>query len=138
MRMAARVHNTPEEHSTEVFSGAHSTSISIAPRPGRRGSSVSGGELLMLALATCYCNDVYREAAKMQVDIESLEVECSAEFPAEGAPASDVTFSVTLVSNAAEEKLRELAAQADRLAEIQNTVRAAIPVRLGEVRVERP
>jgi hypothetical protein len=28
------------------------------------GSSANGGELLCLALATCYCNDVYREAKK--------------------------------------------------------------------------
>ncbi|HXD78813.1 MAG TPA: hypothetical protein VN616_13440 [Puia sp.] len=27
------------------------------------GSGINGGELLLLSLATCRCNDIYREAA---------------------------------------------------------------------------
>jgi uncharacterized OsmC-like protein len=32
----------------------------------------------MLARATCFCNDVYREAAKMGIDVSQVDVECSA------------------------------------------------------------
>jgi organic hydroperoxide reductase OsmC/OhrA len=38
--------------------------LQIASKPNGYGSPVNGGELLMLSLATCYCNDIYREAAK--------------------------------------------------------------------------
>ncbi len=97
---------------------------------------MTGGELLVLALATCYCNDVYREAAKMGIDVSHIDVECSAEFPAEGHPAKDVTYTARITAQASEERIRELAAQADRLAEIHNTVRSAFPVTLTRVEVE--
>ena len=87
----------------------------------------------MLALATCYCNDVYREAARMNIEITAVEVECGAEFSAEGASASDLVYTARIAARASEEQIRELAARAETLAEIQNTVRAAIPVSLGRI-----
>ncbi len=33
--------------------------LAIAAKAGAAGSSVNGGELLFLALATYYCNDLY-------------------------------------------------------------------------------
>lgn len=89
----------------------------------------------MLALATCYCNDVYREATKMGIEVTAVDVECSADFPAEGAPAAAVRFTTRITAKGSEEQIRELAARADKLAEIQNTVRAAIPVALEAVEV---
>ena len=77
----------------------------------------------MLARATCFCNDVYREAAKMGIDVSQVDVECSAEFPAEGAPAEGIAYSAKITANASERQIRDLAAEADRLAEMQNTVR---------------
>lgn len=133
MRIIARVHNSEGEHHLEVSAGQHLATIAIAPKASGLGSSVSGGELLLAALATCFCNDLYREAGKMGIDISSVEVECSAEFPAEGEPASEVSYSTRIRSTAPADRIRELAAQTDRMAEIHNTVRAAIPVTLGDV-----
>jgi uncharacterized OsmC-like protein len=45
------------------------------------GSSVKG-ELLLLAIATCYRNDVYREASKRGVAVSGGEVNVSGEFRA--------------------------------------------------------
>jgi uncharacterized OsmC-like protein len=33
---------------------------------------------LFLALASCYCNDIYREAAKRNIKVERVEVNCGA------------------------------------------------------------
>jgi OsmC-like protein len=51
-------------------------------RPSRDGygSGTNGGELLFLVLATCYSNDVYREARKRGIQVESVEVEVTGEF----------------------------------------------------------
>ena len=92
----------------------------------------------MLALATCYCNDIYREADKMGIAVAHVDVECSADFPAEGEPAQDIAYTVRITADASEQRIRELAAQADRLAEIQNTVRASLPVALTQVEVDMP
>jgi len=123
MRFAAQVRNSEGEHRAEVSAGDRHASLSIAPRASGFGSSVSGGELLMLALATCYCNDLYREAAKARIEVTAVEVECSAEFPAEGAAATGLTYTARIQARASEKQIRELARRADALAEIQNTVR---------------
>jgi organic hydroperoxide reductase OsmC/OhrA len=136
MRSTAHVQNSHGENRVEVSTGEHSLSLSIPSKPSGFGSRVGGGEMLMLALATCYCNDVYREARNMGIDISRVEVECGAEFPAEGAPASEITYTTKIVGHASADQVRELAARADQLAEIHNTVRTAIPVRLSRVDME--
>ena len=57
MKIAARVSNTPSGHTVEVETEGRKQSIAIAPKSVARGSSISGGELLFAALATCFCND---------------------------------------------------------------------------------
>jgi len=57
----------------------------------------NGGELLCLAMATCYCNDIYREAATRAIEVIGVEVEAKAEFGAEGAPASRLSYRVRLM-----------------------------------------
>lgn len=136
MRFTARVRNSEGEHHVDVSIGEKSTSLSIAPRPSGFGSSVSGGELLLLALATCYCNDVYREAGRMNIQVTAVEVECSADFLAEGAPASAVTYSTKITAKATEAEIRALGAAVDGVAEIQNSLRAAIPVALVKVEAQ--
>ncbi len=133
MQFRGHVSNAGEDHLAEVAMGERRTTIQIAAKASGRGSSVSGGELLMLALATCYCNDLYREAAKMGIEVRQVDVECTAEFAAEGASARDVSYSAKISAKASEEQIRELARRTDTLAEIQNTVRQAIPVTLRNV-----
>jgi uncharacterized OsmC-like protein len=91
---------------------------------------VTGGELLFLALATCYCNDIYREAAHWDITVESVEVEVEGDFAAAGKPASNIVYHVKVHANANDEKLRELILHTDTVAEIQNTLRLGTPVRL--------
>ncbi len=136
MRMTARVQNSKGQHHLEVSTGREPTAIAVAPKSSGFGSSVSGGEMLLAALATCYCNDLYREAGKMGIEVSGVQVECSAEFPKEGEPASEVTYSTRIRARASEAQIRELAARTDRMAEIHNTVRTAIPVSLGTVEAQ--
>jgi uncharacterized OsmC-like protein len=136
MRSAARIHNSQGEHHITLATGEHTSKLDISPKPSGFGSSTTGGELLMLALATCYCNDVYREAAKMGIDVTHVDVECSAEFPAEGEPAKEISYSARITANASERRIRDLAAKTDRLAEIQNTVRSAVPVLMTKVEID--
>src|SRR5512143_3511321 len=105
MQAVARIRNSKGEHHLEVSMGKHAAPIEIAPKPSGLGSSVSGGEMLMAALATCYCNDVYREASKMGIEVSSVEVECRAEFPAEGAAAADVSYSARIQAKASEAQI---------------------------------
>jgi len=136
MRSIARIHNSRGEHRVKLSTGERTSKIDIPPKPSGFGSSATGGELLMLALATCYCNDVYREAAKIGLEVSHVDVECSGDFPAEGQPAQDVTYTVRITANGSSQQIRELAAQVDQLAEIHNTLRAGTPVVMTQAETE--
>ena len=133
MKISARIHNHEGEHQVSLSTNGNVHSLSIAPKATGFGSSVNGGELLFLALATCYCNDIYREAAKRGIRVESVEVEVEGEFGSEGKSARDVRYHAKIAAQAGAEAIRALAAETDRVAEIQNSLRAAIPVTLSEV-----
>ena len=85
----------------------------------------------MLALATCYCNDIYREAARLGLQVDSVEVEAQADFEGIGLAASNISYRARVESTAPRAKIEELLRQTDAVAEIQNTVRAGSAVLLS-------
>ena len=105
-------------------------SLDVPLKEGGRGSSVNGGEFLMLALATCYCNDLFREAARLHIPIEAAEVEASAEFPGVGLAAVNVRYRAKVQSSAPEADVARLLRETDSVAEVHNTIRAGVPVEL--------
>jgi uncharacterized OsmC-like protein len=84
----------------------------------------------MLALATCYCNDLYREAERLKVPLEGVEVEASADFPGIGLAATNIRYRASVESPAPAGAIAELLRQTDAVAEVHNTLRAGVPVRL--------
>jgi len=133
MQISAQVTNRAGSHIVLVKTNDIAHPMEIAPKPTGAGSSVNGGELLFLALATCYCNDIYREAAKRGMRVEQVEVQVDGEFGAEGEPARSVTYRARITAQASETEIRDLALATDGLAEIQNTLRRATEVRLERV-----
>ena len=141
MKISARVDNRQGSHEVRLQTNDKAHSLSIAPKESGLGSGTNGGELLMLALATCYCNDIYREAAKRGIHVERVEVEVDAEFGGEGEPARGVTYRAKVAARAPQEEIQLLMRETDRVAEIQNTLRAATEVTLSEIEaevIERP
>ena len=72
MKIAAAVRNSSAAHEVHVTSNGVTQALPVAAKSAGKGSSVNGGEFLMLALATCYCNAVYREAERMQGPVEGV------------------------------------------------------------------
>jgi uncharacterized OsmC-like protein len=135
MKYSARVENSQDSHQVTLQAGEAIHSITIAPRETGFGSSVSGGELLFLALATCYCNDLYREAAKKNIKVERVEVDVEGDFPAAGEPARNIVYKAKVVAAADEHEIRELMKFTDTVVEIQNTLRIETPVVLSEIEI---
>lgn len=130
MEFSAKVENSQGNNDVVLRAGEKEQSIIILPKHDGFGSSVSGAELLFLALATCYCNDIYREARKQQIEIDRVVVEVTGEFETEGATAANVRYRAQISSSASKQQILELMIATDKVAEIQNTVRAAIDVEL--------
>jgi organic hydroperoxide reductase OsmC/OhrA len=126
--ICATVRNFASSHEVQVSTGSAVQSLRVAPKAGGRGSAVNGGEFLMLALATCYCNDLFREAARLGISVDSAEVEASAEFPGVGLAATNIRYRAKIQSSAPEAEVVRLLQETDAVAEIQNTVRAGVPV----------
>jgi uncharacterized OsmC-like protein len=131
MNITARIANRKGEHQVLLSTAGNEHSLAVPPKQDGFGSSVNGGELLFLALATCYCNDLYREAKKRNIQIEAVEVEVSGEFGREGEVARNITYSAAVVANAPQEEIAALMRHTDSVAEIQNTLRQSSAVVLA-------
>ena len=130
MKISAGVRNSLGNHEVSLQTNDVRQSLSIAPKASGYGSGVNGGELLFLALATCYCNDLYREAAKRGIAVESVEVTVEGDFGAEGEAAKNIAYRAKVAAKAAREEIEALMRDTDRVAEIQNTLRLPAAVSL--------
>ena len=129
MRISASVHNSTEHFAIVETDGIERV-IAIPAKESGRGSSVNGGELLMLALATCYCNDLFRETTRLGIEISEVRVAASADFLGVGLAAENIRYSVAVLSSSPSADIDSLIAATDQVAEIHNTIRSAIPVTL--------
>ena len=130
MKISAKVGNSFRSHDVELSTNGITQQLNIPAKTSGYGSAVNGGELLFLALATCYCNDLYREAAKMNITLTKVSVEASGEFGQAGEPGFNITYQAKVEGEAADAELQKLLEHTDRMAEIQNTLRRGVEVKL--------
>lgn len=129
MKIVATVRNSLNTHEARVASNGVAQSLPVPCKSGGQGSAVNGGEFLMLALATCYCNDVYREAERLGVAVDAVQVEASADFPGPGLAATNIRYHARITSSAPEDVIAELLRHTDAVAEVQSTLRSGAQVR---------
>ncbi len=84
----------------------------------------------MLAIATCYCNDLFREASRLGFSVDAVEVEASAEFTGIGIAASNIVYRTKVHSREPSENIARLIRETDAVAEVHNTIRSTVPVEL--------
>lgn len=135
MKISAQVKNSAGQHQVTLRTNDNIHSLEIPPKPTGFGSSANGAELICLALATCYCNDLYREAAKWGIRVEWVEVAVESEFGGEGEAAKSFAYRAKARAQASEDDIRALMTYTDTVAEIQNTLRGSIPVTLTNIDV---
>ncbi len=130
MKISATIKSKSNQHESFVQTNDAVKEMHIPPKANGPGSSINGGEMLMLSLATCFCNDIYREAAKWNIEINAVEVEVTGEFGGEGEAGSNFSYRTNITSNAAPAVLEDLIKHTDRVAEIQNTLRKGVSINL--------
>ena len=128
MQISAHIRSGLNVHELFVSTDGASRPLTVSAKPSGQGSAVSGGELLMAALATCYCNDLYREAVRLRVPIASCEVRVHGHFNGVGLAAQHVTYSAVVESSAPAVQVEALLSETDRLAEVHNTLRSGCAV----------
>lgn len=130
MEISASVDSSPSGHQASVRTGGSVQALAVPAKPGGQGSGVNGGEFLMLALATCYCNDLYREAQRLGIVLHGARVEARADFPGIGLAAVNIRYRASVRSDAPQAEIDRLLRETDAVAEIHNTVRTGVPVQL--------
>lgn len=133
MHISAKIKSSLNNLETVVTTNDSSKNLNIPHKATGYGSSVNGGELLLLSLATCFCNDIYREAAKINMIIQSVEVVSSCEFGAEGELGFNFQYHTHIVADASPEEIKSLIAHTDKVAEIHNTLRRGVKVNINEL-----
>ncbi len=128
MNISATVRHNATRYDVEVRTGATAQALIVPGKTSGQGSAVSGGEFLVLALATCYCNDLYREARRMRIPIDGVEVQASARFSGIGLAATDIRYTANVNSPASPEAINKLLRETDAVAEVHNTLRTGVPV----------
>lgn len=130
MQISASIKNSDQQHHIVVSTEGNEKVLAIPAKAEGYGSSVNGGEFLFLSLATCFCNDIYREAAKRKMEISLVEVKVSGEFGKEGEPGSNISYEAKVESvNSSAEEIEALVEYVDGIAEIHNTLRKGVEVR---------
>ena len=124
MRISATVRNSGTLHEATVATADVARVVPIPAKQNGPGSSVNGGELLMLALATCYGNDLYREAARLGLTLRGIEVVAEADFAGIGFAATNIRYRAKVDSTATWEEIERLLRETDAVAEIHNTIRS--------------
>lgn len=130
MKITAAVRSSTNAHEAVVATNSVSQALSVPLKSSGKGSAVNGGEFLMLALATCYCNDLYREAERLHIPVEAVFVEASADFPGPGLAAANIRYKARVTSSAPDDVIADLLRQTDAVAEVHNTIRSGAAVKL--------
>ncbi|MGZ3612205.1 MAG: OsmC family protein [Ktedonobacteraceae bacterium] len=115
------------------WTGHRTLTVDRPEQAGGMGLGFNGGELLLLAIGGCYCNDIFREAAKLGIVIASVQVDVQADWGGEPVRAQNVTYSTRIEAEASEADILALIEHTDRVAEIPNSLRLGTPVILAEV-----
>ena len=131
MTISAVIKSGTDKHDVVVTTAGNDKTLAIPGKAVGGGSAINGGELLFAALATCFCNDVYREAAKREWVLQSVEVTVTGEFGKEGEPGSNIRYTAQVEAPAlSKEQIDELITYVDTVAEVHNTLRKGVEVSL--------
>ena len=127
----ATIGDGPTAHGAAT-NGPASVVVDRPATAGGGGLGFNGGQLFYLSIAACWSNDLYREAATMGIVLDAVEVTVDGDFPARGSGSTPISVEVTVTSPAPEERVRELIAEVERVAEIPRAIREgpAISVRV--------
>jgi uncharacterized OsmC-like protein len=137
MKISASLRNSLEKNDIRVQTNGNSRMLTIPSKPDGYGSAVNGGELLLLSIATCFCNDIYREAGKRDIAVSEVEVTATCEFNAEGEPGTNFRYKVFVKSNASEKEISDLIKHTDSIGEIHNTIRQGTTITLDVAKPEK-
>lgn len=112
------------------WSNGHTLTIDRASTAGGMGIGFNGGELLLLAVGACYCNDLFREAKRLNVEIKNVHIDVESDWGGEPVRATNLSFAVRVEGRSPRNQIEDLIRHVDQVAEIPNSLRVGTQVSL--------
>jgi putative redox protein len=117
------------------MAGPHTVVVDRPIDAGGGGLGFNGGQLLHLAVAGCISNDLFREAARLHIELTRVVVKVDGGYDGDPAVSTGISYSVELAGRATDDELRSLVDHVDAIAEIPNSLRNGTVVRLDTATV---
>lgn len=89
--------------------------------------AANGAQVLHLSVALCVLNDTYREAERLGIPVDGVEVSADGGFD-DSWQSTGIRYSVEVDSPASADEVARLIATVDEVAEIPKVLRAGAPV----------
>src|ERR1700748_1682451 len=105
MTLAVEFRNVAGEAATIGNAGPYTLVVDRPADAGGLGLGFNGGQLLYLAIGGCISNDLFREAAALDIRLTSVRVVVRGDFSGEPATSDPVTYDVELAGDATPERL---------------------------------
>ncbi len=132
MAMTAAHIQTLNNKSTGIgWTGKRTITIDRATEEGGNDLGYSGSELLLLAIGTCFSNDIFREASRFGIKVKNVSVDVEADWSGTPVRAHHVKYSVKVEADASKEDISKLIEHTDEIAEIPNSLRVETSVKLA-------
>jgi len=94
------------------------------------GMGFGGGEILCLAVGTCYYNNLRREANHRNIELVLIEIEVTADWDDPSPIASEIRIKPKIESQASQDEIESLLEYAIQVSSVANTISHTVPVRL--------
>jgi uncharacterized OsmC-like protein len=120
-----------------AWSGPRTVVVDRTPRTGGLGIGFNGGELLLMAIGASYCNDLYRDAATFDIQLDQVEIIVNGDWSGEPLHAQNVRYDVKVRSSASREQIEALLKHTDQHAEVLHTLRTGTPVKLNNYELNK-
>jgi putative redox protein len=102
---------------------------------GGDGLGYSGGQVLVLAVGTCFYNNLYYAADERGINIRSVELEVSSGWTEEPKVSSGIVINAKVEADASPADIEELIHQANHVSTVSNSVRQGTTVSMGSVQI---
>ncbi len=100
---------------------------------GGDGLGYSGSQVLVLAVGTCFYNNLYYAADERGIKLRSVELEVVSGWTEEPKVSSGIVVNAKVEAEASPAEIEELIHHANRVSTVSNSVRQGTAVSMGNI-----
>ena len=115
------------------ISGSQTITVGRPVENGGDGLGYNGGQVLVLAVGTCFYNDLYDAADERGIKIRSIELEIRSGWAGDPVISSGIEISAKVEAEATTAEIEEMVHHVSTISTISNTVRQGTAVLLGSI-----